>query len=263
MLREAGYVTAYIGNWHLREDDPGFFDVWKGFNSLEPHWLGEKYASPYRPDVETDAGIEFLEQHRDKPFLLFQSYYPPHTPFTVPKRFHALYEGTDLEPMEYYAAVSDIDWNVGRLLAKLDELGLRERTVVSYTSEHGVTIPAGLHGKSLVGPLRRGEDNWSEPVVIQNIPHGKINEAGAIERAVRTRQWKLITRQLEKTGQTPPFELYNLLADPGEEADLFGRPEHTAVVREHCKHLTSWGQRVGDKMAVNLAQAARAAAGDS
>jgi choline-sulfatase len=317
MLQQAGYVTGYIGKWHMGDDNPGFFNDWQGYNSLKPHWLGEPDASPYRADVETDAGIAFLEKHRDEPFVLCQSYYPPHTPFTAPKRFHERYEDSGLEPMAYYAAVSAIDENVGRLLAKLEALGLRERTVVIYTSEHGETfgrrpggrhktvcyeesakvplilsapsrlpggrvhdsgvtscsimptilelsgvpVPDDLHGPSLVGRLHTGSDNWSEPVFIQNLPGAGINGGTAVERAVRTRRWKLITRLLEKDGETPPYELYDLNADPNETRNLFYDRGFGNVVRRHCRLLESWGYRVNDPVAVRLARAAGAQAG--
>src|SRR5437867_5039160 len=54
LLHSAGYETAQIGKWHLGPRNPGFFDTWKGFNSLLPHWIGKPHESPYRPDVHTD-----------------------------------------------------------------------------------------------------------------------------------------------------------------------------------------------------------------
>src|SRR3954470_4775676 len=55
-LSNAGYATACIGKWHLGPTNPGFFDTFKGFNSLLRHWIGEPHKSAYRPDVETDEG---------------------------------------------------------------------------------------------------------------------------------------------------------------------------------------------------------------
>lgn len=140
LLKRSGYHTGYIGKWHLGEENPGFFDYWNAYNSLQPHWLGERQKSPYRSDVETDDALRYLDQNRARSFLLCLSYYPPHTPYTAPEKFHRHYDGKGLEPMEYYAAVSAVDWNVGRLLDGLDRLGLASNTFVVFTADHGETF---------------------------------------------------------------------------------------------------------------------------
>ena len=65
-LHNAGYRTAHIGKWHLGMGNPGFFDVWRSFNSGLPHWVGTPHASAWRPDVHTDHGVEFIAENRDR-----------------------------------------------------------------------------------------------------------------------------------------------------------------------------------------------------
>lgn len=137
LMQQVGYHTAFIGKWHLGTKAPKCFDEWHGFNSLLPHWLGKPQESEYRSDAETEQGMAFLKANAKRPFVLCQSFYPPHTPYTAPKKYWPHYENTPLKPMEYYAACSDIDWNVGRLLATLQDLDLLENTFIVFTSDHG------------------------------------------------------------------------------------------------------------------------------
>lgn len=137
LLNNAGYATGHIGKWHLGPGNPGFFDYFKSFNSLLRHWIGELHASRYRPDVHTDQGIQFIEQHAHEPFFLYQSYYAPHEPNDPPKQFLEHYRGQ--ENAEYYASVSNLDWNVGRLMDALRRTNQLENTLVILTTEHGRT----------------------------------------------------------------------------------------------------------------------------
>lgn len=136
-LDNAGYATAHIGKWHLGCLNPGFFDYWKGFNSLLRHWVGEPHHSRYRPDVHTEQGVRFIENHRDEPWVLYQSYYAPHEPLDPPKRFLEPYQGQ--EHAGYYGSVSNLDWNVGRIVDALERTGQIDNTLVIVTTEHART----------------------------------------------------------------------------------------------------------------------------
>jgi len=138
-MQEAGYATGYFGKWHLGDDCPAYFDAWEGWNSGVGHWVDGEIDGVYRPDLQTDQLIEFMRQQvdADQPFLAVNGFYPPHNRYTAPKRFYEPYRGKGILRAGYYAAVSDLDYNVGRIAAALDELGIRENTILVYYSDHG------------------------------------------------------------------------------------------------------------------------------
>lgn len=151
-LNNAGYRTAQIGKWHLGEGNPGFFDVWKGFNSQLLHWLGEPHKSPYRPTVQTGLGVEFIEENAHRPFLLYESYYSPHEPNDPPKRFLDPYRGRNVAHADYYASVAALDVEIGRLVAALERKKILDNTFIILTTEHGRTWedrPGTLAGMSI------------------------------------------------------------------------------------------------------------------
>jgi arylsulfatase A-like enzyme len=111
MLGQAGYATAHIGKWHL--GGPGFLPENQGFDH---NVAGTQYGSPpgyfhpfegryslpevaegsepgdYLTDRLTDHGVRFIEQHRDRPFFLYQTYFVPHTPLQGPPDLVKKYE---------------------------------------------------------------------------------------------------------------------------------------------------------------------------
>ncbi len=150
-LQQAGYLTAHFGKWHLGEIRPPFFDVWEEcFNSRVGHWVDGKLDGTYRPDLATRRSIEFLESPRaaERPFVMVQSYYPPHDPYSAPKRFYEPYRGRGIPFAGYYAAVSALDHNLAAIRDALARTGLAGNTYLIYYSDHGDTFfyrPDGEH----------------------------------------------------------------------------------------------------------------------
>lgn len=150
----------------------GFDDFWAVWNCAHDYFNTRYFRDDemvhhtdrYEPVVQTDLAIEFLRGQRDDapPFCLALSWGPPHDPYPqVPVNYRAAYDpaaislrpnaqpdadnvlatGRNLECRrtiaDYYAAMTALDDQFARLLAALDELGLRENTIVVFTSDHG------------------------------------------------------------------------------------------------------------------------------
>lgn len=195
LLRAAGYKTAYIGKWHhgqQRGQRPGFdysasfigqgryvdcpFEI-NGQSTPTTGWVD---------DVSTDYAIEFLKQHRDKPFSVIVGFKSCHGPTTPPERAKERFAGAKARPvpnlevrpifrneenlakakkkagsstnesninLNYFRCLSGMDDNVGRLLQALDELGLADDTVVVFTSDNGY-----YNGEHMLGDKRSAYD---------------------------------------------------------------------------------------------------------
>ena len=157
MLQPAGYVSASIGKWHLggpefRPETQGFALNVAGTDKGQPPSYFSRYkistitdgpAGEYLTDREADEAIKFVEASREKPFLLYWPRHAVHTPLQAKPELIEKYrrkaekmEGPQNHPT-YAAMIESLDDSVGRLVAKLGELGLAERTVIVFTSDNG------------------------------------------------------------------------------------------------------------------------------
>ena len=171
-LKPAGYVCATMGKWHLGEDPTtqGFDVNVAGGRAGMPR----SYFSPYRnkrlpdgpkgehlPRRLTTEAIKFVEANKGRPFFLYLPYFSVHTPLQGKKNLIAKYSSKPKAPGQgnatYAAMIDSADCNIGRLMDKLDKLGLTENTVVVFTSDNG-----GVRNISSQAPLRAGKGSYYE-----------------------------------------------------------------------------------------------------
>ncbi len=164
-LRSAGYRTACIGKWHNGEQFPHDatgqgFDEFFGFragnvnNYFDAELLRGTEVVPtqgFMPDVLTDEAIAFMKRNQHRPFFCYLPYNTPHTPSQVPDEYFDRYkaQGLDDELAAIYGMCANLDDNFGRLLATLDELKIRDRTIVLFLTDNGANgdrYNAGMRG---------------------------------------------------------------------------------------------------------------------
>ena len=81
----------------------------------------------------TKHATDFIERNREKPFFLYLPHAMPHKPLAASEEFY-----TPKTPDDLYAdVIRELDWSVGRILAKVKELGLDENTLVVFASDNG------------------------------------------------------------------------------------------------------------------------------
>ena len=176
-LQKAGYKTAAFGKWHNGMQYPYHpcgrgFDEFYGFCS--GHW--GHYFSPmleengrlvkgegYINDDFTNHALAFIEENRSKPFFLYLPFNTPHWPPQMPDEDWQRFATKEIvqrgrkgakedlpRTRSALAMVENIDWNVGRVLAKLEELKIADNTIVMYFNDNGPNSNrwnAGMKGR--------------------------------------------------------------------------------------------------------------------
>jgi arylsulfatase A-like enzyme len=192
-MKEAGYTTAFFGKWHLMPEGQADFEQHyptnHGFDTNvggrdwgQPKGAG-KYFSPFgMPNLDdgkpgdyltnrlTEAAVEFLDKtKKDKPFLLYFSYYTLHGPLMAPpelvekyKNKAANFKNPKDEFLNFARAgmVESLDKSVGRIMDKLKEMGIEDNTIIILTGDNGGDNPKttgglkGYKGLSYEGGVR-------------------------------------------------------------------------------------------------------------
>jgi len=179
VVKQRGYATAIYGKWHLGHH-PKFLPTRHGFDD----YFGLPYSNdmwPFHPTARhfpalpliegeriindnvtaedqthlttwyTERAVKFIEQNRDRPFLVYVPHSMPHVPLYVSEKFKGKSAGGI-----YGDVIEEIDWSMGQILDTLRRLKLDENTLVIFTSDNGPWLSYGTHGGCAL-PLREGK----------------------------------------------------------------------------------------------------------
>ncbi len=209
-LKNAGYATAMFGKWHLG-GGPGQSPREQGFDVAihqtgGSHWKINTRPPPrptppkgtYRSDWMTDRALEFIDAHRDRPFFLYLPDYLVHVPLEAKQATIEKYKKKS--PAGYHhnavyaAMIEHLDHSFGRVLTKLDKLGLTDKTLVVFYSDNGGVASNKKRGLEPRGkitsnhPLRgmKGmlyEGGIRVPMIVRwpgHVPAGSVSEVPVI-----------------------------------------------------------------------------------
>lgn len=199
VLQEQGYATGAFGKWDLAghntaKFNPNLLPMYQGFDT----YFGTPSSNDRSVDLYrgaerleenadmgtltrryTDEALAYIDQHQDEPFFVYLAHTMPHTLLAASPEF----EGTSAGGL-YGDVIEEIDFNVGRVLDRVQALGLDDNTYIIFTSDNGPWHLRGEHGGH-AAPLRGAKTSCWEggmrvPCIIRapgKVPAGTSTDA--------------------------------------------------------------------------------------
>jgi arylsulfatase A-like enzyme len=212
-LKAHGYTTAHIGKWHLGYsmetmpngqgfdysfghmggciDNYSHFFYWHGPNR---HDLWENYEEVWRDgeyfqDLLAEKVNEFIEENAERKFFLYYAINLPHYPLQGTNKWRDFYKDLESPRDKYAAALSTVDERIGIMIDKLEELKIRDNTIIIFQSDHGHSMEERTFGGGgSSGPFRGAKFSLFEggirvPAIISwpsNIPQNEVRDQMAV-----------------------------------------------------------------------------------
>jgi arylsulfatase A len=232
-LRGAGYATGYFGKWHLGGEGYGPAEQgWETVIECQGHTVPPRVSGKAAPrrtaEFLTDRAVQFIETHRDRPFLVQVSHFAVHIPLTTTAELQAKYrarppvEGRPCRP-EYAGLVEELDQSVGRIVAAIDAAGLADRTLIFFLSDNG-GLEHEQNGTRVTSnhPLRGEKGTLYEggiriPAVARwtgRIPPGQVCDVPAITHDIHPTLLELAGLTAANQRELDGVSLLPLLLDP-------------------------------------------------
>ncbi|MDR2915873.1 MAG: sulfatase-like hydrolase/transferase [Tannerella sp.] len=182
VLSDAGYRTCLVNKWHLDGFNPEATPLNRGFNEfygwlISTSYSNDPYYYPYwrfnnhelgnieenandkhtkhNTDISTEDAMCFIKRNKDRPFFLYLAYDAPHEPYNIDETTWYDDENEwDTNTKRYASLITHMDAAIGRLIAGLELLGLRENTLIIFTSDNGAAVQAPLEELNCNASLR-------------------------------------------------------------------------------------------------------------
>jgi arylsulfatase A-like enzyme len=191
LMKDLGYKTCAAGKWQINDfriepqamKKHGFDDwaMWTGWEAENPP-SGERYQDPYihtrtgsktykgkfGPDIYTDHIIQFMKEYKEDPMCLYLPMALPHTPFVATPDEPKASSKLD----RHKAMVRYIDKLIGKLVKALEDFGIRDNTILIFTTDNGSTgsITGTLHGTKVQGGKSKEKESGICAPFIVNCP---------------------------------------------------------------------------------------------
>ncbi len=208
ILSQNGYTNGLFGKWHLGDNYP-FRPIDRGFHEVvclggggigqAPDYWGNDYFDDtylhngeamaykgYCTDVFFDCAMDFIEENKDNPFFCYISTNAPHGPLNLPKEYLDIYKDADIADTfkRFYGMITNIDDNFARLEKKLKQLGLRENTIVIFTTDNGTAGGFRVHDAGMKGGKGSVYEGGHRVPFYIRWPAGNIEGGRDMERLV-------------------------------------------------------------------------------
>jgi arylsulfatase A-like enzyme len=209
-LKEAGYVTAITGKWHLGHVEPGYLPTHRGFDHQYGHYNGAIDYNTHLRDggfdwhrddkVNRDEGYSthllareasrlITEHDASKPLFLYVPFNAVHSPHQVPEKYTEPYANLKGARRTYAGMVAAMDEAIGQIIAALEKKGLRENTLIFFCSDNGGPAPGIVTSN---GPLRAHKGTLYEggvrvPAVVAWT--GKVKAGATVEAPLHIVDW--------------------------------------------------------------------------
>jgi arylsulfatase A len=221
-LKAAGYKTCIAGKWQLgkEKDSPQHFGfekscLWQhtrtGRSKAEGKTIDRRFVNPqlefngvekdftngeYGPQVCTDFICEFIEENKEKPFMVYYPMILTHCPFDPtpdskdwdPKRLGSTtYKGDKNDPQRHFVdMVAYADKAVGQIVKQLEKSGVRENTLILFTGDNGTDKPivTAWNGRKVVGGKGTVTDEGTRVPLIASWPAGIKNSGRVVDDLV-------------------------------------------------------------------------------